>query len=252
MIIAEIGLNHLGNTRLAKHYIDTLVKTDVDAITFQIREPEFYSNKWFIYDLILDKDIYFYAKEQTQKTRKKLGIAIGDIKYIDFFELLNVDFYKVIRNDITDFKLIDKLKNTKKEIIVSTGLSSEDEIYKFVEHIEQDKNFTLNHTQLSFETKDCNLSAIEDMKSKYKLNVSFGSHCNNHNVLYMSLNYKPSDILFYVKSAEFVNSDENWPDHDHAILLKDVEYLVKNLKLLPMAIGDGKKRKMINKIEELL
>ena len=44
MIIAEIGLNHLGNPNLADKYLDSLLNTEVDAITFQIRENDFYDN----------------------------------------------------------------------------------------------------------------------------------------------------------------------------------------------------------------
>ena len=46
MIVSEIGLNHLGNYELACHYVTRLLNTDVDAITFQIREPDFYKGQF--------------------------------------------------------------------------------------------------------------------------------------------------------------------------------------------------------------
>ena len=45
MIIAEVGLNHRGSFDLAKSYVNALIKTDVDAVTFQVREPGFYENE---------------------------------------------------------------------------------------------------------------------------------------------------------------------------------------------------------------
>ena len=51
MIIAEIGLNHLGREHLVESYIDKLIDTDVDAVTLQVREPEYYNTKWNNYDL---------------------------------------------------------------------------------------------------------------------------------------------------------------------------------------------------------
>ena len=246
MLIAEIGLNHLGQSENLINYIDKLIETDVDAVTLQVREPEFYDEKWGghpagFFNLELHKDNYFYVKEKIRASGKKFGIAIGDINYINFFESLNVDFYKVIRNDITDFKLIDKLIETKKEVIVSTGLSSNIEISKFVNYIGDNKNFKLNHTQLSYDIEDCNLNAIKNMKQNYGLEVSFGNHCKDINVLYMALCYNPSDILFYVKHIE------NVPDSEHAIHLSKVNEVVNNINNFKKALGTGIKKTSINK-----
>lgn len=238
MIIAEIGLNHLG--QYVEEYVEELISTDVDAITLQVREKEYYDRKPH---LLLTAYTYPNFIETVHRAGKKVGIAIGD-SCVDFFEGLGVDFYKVIRNDITNLPLIDSLKATNKEIIVSTELSSEDEINQFVKYINWNRNFKLNHTQLSYEVKDCNLSAIHHMKDRYNLDVSFGLHSDNINVLYMALVYEPSDILFYVK----LDRDLEYPDSRHAIPLKKVNEVVKNLKALPLALGDGRKRKMENKM----
>ena len=95
------------------------------------------------------------------------------------------------------------------------GEDRPEEIKNFVEHIKYDKNFKLNHTQLSHNIEDCNLSAIDYMKRTYGLEVTFGSHCINLNVLYLSLPFQPSDILFYVRSPE------KCPDFE--ILLKSMK-----------------------------
>ncbi len=245
MIIAEVGLNHLGKIDFVNQYIDALIETSTDAITFQVREPEFYIKKWNGYDLRLNQLTYSTIAKKIHSVGKKMGIAIGNIIYLDFFESIGVDFYKVIRNDITNLPLIDKLTETGKKIIVSTGLSSEKDIDNFVRHIGKNKNFVLNHTQLSYEVEDCNLSAIEQMKSKYNLDISFGSHCRNYNVLYVSLAYNPSDILFYVRLDE---PKTTFPDHKHAILLQNVDSVVENLRILALSVGDGKKQRMKNKL----
>jgi len=243
MIIAEIGLNHLGYEVFLSEYIKHLLHADVDAITLQIREPSYYKEKKH---LKLDNDIYIRAISKVHAEGKKFGIAIGDLSYIDFFESIDVDFYKVIRNDITNIVLIDKLKTTNKLVFVSTGLSSEDDITQFIQYIGNASNFKLNHTQLSYNVEDCNLSAIERMRSKYGLDVSFGSHCSNHNVLYMSLVYNPSDILFYVKLDR--TGLTAFPDDKHAISIKNVAEVVQNLKALPSVIGSGIKQQMDNKL----
>jgi sialic acid synthase SpsE len=172
MIIAEIGLNHLGSIRKAKKLISKLVLTDIDAVTFQVRERE-----W-------------------------------------------------------------------KRIIVSTGTCSEQDIQKFIKKY-KNNNIVLNHTQLSYDINDCNLNAISTLKNKFNINISYGSHCANHNVLYMALCYQPSDILFYVKG----NKKCKYPDDKHAINIKDVKKISSNLLALKEATGTGIKSKMEIKIK---
>lgn len=240
MLIAEIGLNHLGNKDIAKDYINQLSDTYVDGITFQVRESEYYELKP---ELKLDNFEYADLISLIKNNNKKAGIAIADIEQINFFESLDVDFYKIIRNDITNNELVKKLILTNKKIIVSTGTCSESTICDFINKF-KNNNIVLNHTQLSYDTKDCNLSAINTLKSKFNINVSYGSHCSNFNVLYMALCYQPSDILFYVKR----NSSFKYPDDKHAIPLNKVGNITKNLKDLSEAIGSGNKKQMEIKI----
>ncbi len=240
MLIAEIGLNHLGSKELAKDYIYKLLDTYIDSITFQIREIEYYEKKP---ELKLTNSDYIELIKIIKNNNKKVGIAIADINQIDFFESLNVNFYKIIRNDITNDKLVKKLLSTNKKIIVSTGTCSEDIIQNFISKY-KNNNIVLNHTQLSYDIEDCNLSAINTLKTKFDIKVSYGSHCSNFNVLYMALCYQPSDILFYVKRNSFFK----YPDDKHAILLSDVCNVTKNLKNLSKAIGSGNKQQMNIKI----
>ena len=239
MIIAEIGLNHLGSNTLADLYVSQLTSTNIDGITFQVREPEYYKNKPKYKSLN-----YLNIFNQIHKSHKKVGIAIADINMIDYFESLNVDFYKVIRNDMVNHKLIEKLILTNKKLIVSTGTCSEKDIQNFINKY-PNNNITLNHTQLSYDVNDCNLNSIKTLKSKFNVNISYGSHCDNHNVLYMALCYNPSDILFYVKG----NKGFGYPDDKHAIVLDDVNHVVNNLKCLNQALGTGIKSKMKIKIK---
>ena len=241
MIIAEIGLNHLGYLHIANDCLSSLLESSIDGITLQIREKEYYeSNPSYE----LSDNEYKKIARRIKKENKKFGVAIADINKIDFLESIDTDFYKVIRNDITNKELMKKLVATGKQLIVSTGLSSDEDIKSFINEFGT-KNITLNHTQLSHDIKDCNLLAIKLMNDRYNCNISFGSHCDNINVLYMSLCYNPSSILFYVKPDSF---GIQFPDDEHAIFLKDVSMIVNNIKTLTNAIGTGIKQKMKNKI----
>jgi len=247
MVIVEIGLNHMGSMDLVNEYISVLSDTEIDAITLQIREDEYYQNPEKS-KYLLSKDDYLSISNMIHNCGKKFGVAIADINCVDYLEEIGVDFYKIIRNDITNTELTDKLMSTGKKIIVSTGLSSDEEIETFMSRYEgkyANDTIVLNHTQLSYDHKDCNLSAISAMQTKYKCNVSYGSHCENSLTLYMSLCYNPSDVLFYVKGRD----PQKYPDDKHAINLDAVKFVSSNLKNLSKATGTGIKEKMVNKIE---
>lgn len=251
MLIAEIGLNHLGYAYQAKEYIKTLANTDVEGITLQVREPEYYVNiPKSEYTLTLEE--YTEIADLIKTNNKKIGIAIADINMIDFFESINIDFYKVIRNDMLNDKLIKKLIKTNKKLIISTGTCSEQEISKFIKKYKTD-NITLNHTQLSYDIEDCNLLAIQKMKEKYKCDISFGNHCRDLSIIYMALCYKPSDILFYVKGSDAyrraVYKVDSYPDNEHAIEVDNVKEFIDSITYLKKAIGTGIKQQMEIKIK---
>ena len=240
MYIAEIGLNHLGSPKKLINYVNYLNETNIDALTVQIREPEYYAKNP---SFELDNSDYSKIIKKIKNKGKKFGIAIADVSRISFFETLNVDFYKIIRDDINNENLTDELIKTQKKLIVSTGTASENEILTFISKY-KNSNFVINHTQISNDVKDSNLKAIKTLKKKFNTDISFGNHCNDFNIFYMALAFEPSDILFYVKE----NNVDKFPDDEHAILLNDVGKLVNNMKSLEKALGDGKKQKMEIKI----
>ena len=245
MIIAEIGFNHLGNLDIANQYVDSLIQCDVDAITFQVREAEHREANLSLY---LNDDSYKNLFLKIKNSGKKLGVALADTDYVSFFENLDVDFYKVIRNDISNKKLINLLMMTGKQIFVSTGMSSKKDIENFIIFIDQStKNrnqFKLVHTQLSNALEDCNLKSIEKMK-EYGLDVAYGHHCGDVTAIFMALCYNPSDLLFYVKGSP----DFQYTEDSHAIQIDQIQDLIKKIHRYNDAVGTGIKMSMNNKIE---
>jgi sialic acid synthase SpsE len=236
MLVAEIGLNHKGNKILLSKYVKFLLKSKIDAITFQIQSDQYVSSLGF-------KNIDLkYLKNQIRiikKSKKKIGIAISDITKVKYFNQCKIDFWKILSKDFYSYNLINKLINTRKRIYLSTGFSSTSEIKK----INSKYNFYFIHTALSNAIKDANLMAIKSISLETGNKVSFGLHCSNHNVLYASIPFNPESIFFYVK----INSLTNYPDNRHAVLLKDVNKIVENINEIKKSIGSGKKIKILFK-----
>ncbi len=242
MIICEIGLNHMGNIKYANEYIDKIIKSKADGILFHIREKSFYTDTP---KLLLPDKFYVDAIKKVKKHNIKFGITLADPNKIDFCEKIGVDFYKIFSRDILDYEIINKIKLTKKNIFVSTGMSNINEIKKFIKIIENNKKrFTLIHTQLDNNIEKVNLKAITLLKEKFKINVGYGNHAENIFIIYLSLVFKPSDLIFYVKGNKF----KKHIDDKHAIKLDHLEDFIKNIKELPKGLGKKKKIKMKSKI----
>ena len=179
MIIAEIGLNHQGDTSYSLDYCKKLVNTNVDAVTYQIREKEFYQ-----------KDDY-----------KKLELTLEHYQEVGEYLHRHV-------------KQLDSLHSQCPNLLVK-----------------------LIHTQLEFEIENVNLKAINFLKDRYPFDVAFGNHCEDIEVLYTSIAFKPSDIFFYVKS----DWKEEHIDEKHSVKLSEVGKLVNDLKKLPKSLGVAEK-----------
>lgn len=233
-LIAEIGFNHFGSIDRTRTYLDSLTKHNLYGITFQIREPAHQVQKSFNYLNFSDFNIIC---EIIKDAGIKVGIALADKNKIAFFESLKVDFYKVIRNDITNYSLCKLLLQTKKPIYVSTGLSGMDSIANFMEsHYTSNLDISLVHTQLSYKLEDCNLKCLDTLKD-FNVPISYGHHCDSITALELALCFSPKAIFFYVKD----NSTDDFPDNNHAITLNDVEPLIRHINKLNNAIGSGLK-----------
>ena len=246
MIVAEIGLNHLGSKDYLLNYVETLIDSSVDAVTLQIREKEFYNNTQFD-NLKLPTEAYREVIFKIKASGKKFGMAISDLSFLPFFKD-KVDFYKILSKDMKDENIINNLINkTDKPFFVSTGMSSIKEIFSFLGKIDSSKrkNIILIHTRLSNKIEDTNLKAIEKMKNTFNLPIAYGNHCENLNVTYTALAFEPVSIFFYVKG----NRVSNHPDEKHAVILEDLQEYSRNIKEVIKSIGNGEKQTANNVIE---
>ena len=246
MIICEIGLNHMGDKDRAIQMIEKILNSNADAISFQIREPEFYVGNP---EYLLPTSFYKYAKNIINSNGKSFGLSICDISYKDYSEDVSVDFYKILSWAISDYQLVKELASSKnKHMYLSTGMSDYKDIDILMKkyHLIRD-NLSLIHTQLSFSINDVNLLAILEMKDRYDVPISYGHHCENMSVLSLSLAFLPDSVFFYVK----LDDDIAIPDDKHAVYLSQIEKIVSRLKILPKAVGSSNKIKMKNKVEGL-
>ena len=244
MIVSEIGLNHLGDYDLAYHYVTQLLNTDVDAITFQIREPNFYKGKFKNFKLTPIE--YKSLKIRINNSGKLFGYAISEVPNL---EELDADFFKILSKDLDNLDFIKKLTDHAKDkpIYFSTGMSGFNVIQNTINICQKQgfEDYKLIHTRLSNCIDEVNLKAINNMKNEFGDIIAFGNHCENTHVLYTAVAYEPTDYYFYVK-----NKKQNYhPDDLHAIYLDDVQSYCLNINDLIKSLGSGNKTNTNNTIK---
>ncbi|WP_457618009.1 N-acetylneuraminate synthase family protein, partial [Lutibacter sp.] len=146
-IIAEIAQAHDGNLKIAHKYIDAVSKTGVDAIKFQTHIAEAESSMYEPFRVRFSNDKlrfdYWKRMEFTLEEWKALKRHCDDVNLefmsspfsntaVDLLEKVGVKTYKVGSGEVTNFLLLEKIAQTGKPMIISSGMSSFSELDKTV------------------------------------------------------------------------------------------------------------------------
>ena len=196
-IIAEIGVNHDGKVEIAKRLISEAKKAGADAVKFQKRHltatyqkklldnPEQFDQA-FHYLIPLLKEFEFNEEEYVaiKAHADNVGILIFatpfDEPSVDFIEsIINPPLYKVASADLTNLPLLEKLLATKKPLILSTGMSTIEEIVETVGFLDKNKaNYALLHCQSTYPAGNdtINLSFMKSLKDDFGAIVGYSGH----------------------------------------------------------------------------
>lgn len=201
IIVAEMSGNHNGSLSRALKIVREAAKAGADAIKLQTYTADTITldsnnNDFIIKDsrsLWRKKKLYnLYKKAHTPwswhnkifKLAKKLNIICFSSPFdetaVDFLEKLNVPFYKIASFEITHLPLIKKVAQTKKPMIISTGLSSKKEIFEAVKIAKKNgcpKIILLKCTSAyPASIESSNLKTIQDLKKTFRCEVGFSDH----------------------------------------------------------------------------
>lgn len=194
-VIGEIGINHNGSVEIAKKIIEGAKSAGCDAVKFQKRTPEICTPKeqWYIErDTPWGRMTYIDYRHKVEfgideysaidKFCKELDIlwftSCWDEEAVDFIEQFNPPLYKTASASLTDISLLNKHKELNKPVIISTGMSTIEEIEKAVLTLGTD-NLLIAHSTSSYPAKneELNLKMILTLKEKYpKVPVGYSGH----------------------------------------------------------------------------
>jgi len=265
-IIAEIGNNHNGNLDLAKEMLKICKKINVDAVKFQVKDIETAFSKELLDKpytgpnsfgktyrehkeaLEFSKDelkvIYDYARE--------LGIICFatpfDVKSVNILEELDNPIYKISSFHVTDLELIESIAKTSKPIILSTGMSSIEEIDVAVKKIREfhDKLIILQCTSCyPTEDEDVNLRVIPTLEKRYECPIGFSSHERGVAITSASVAIGAAIIERHFTLDRTMKG----PDHASSIEESGMELVVKRAKRLFTALGSNEKKVLDSELD---
>ena len=259
-IIAEAGINHKGSLKIAKKFIAVAKKCGADAVKFQS----------FISEEVVTKnlDLAKYQKKNLKNKKikmiemiKKFELSKEDQKIlynfakkikIDFissaFDLISLDFLindldlkilKIPSGEITNFPYLKKISNTKKNIILSTGMSSFKEIQKAI-HILTSNNLkknkiTLLHCNTAYPTpfKNVNLNVLKVIKKKFKTNFGYSDHTLGEEVSIAAVALGATVI------EKHFTLNKNWegPDQKASLNPEELKKLISSIRNINESMG---------------
>lgn len=192
-IIAEIGINHNGSVDLAKRMIDEAVLAGCDAVKFQKRtvtkvytpeeldvyRPNYYgsTNRDLKNGLELTYDDYKEIDEYCKAKKIMWFASCWDKDSVDFIEQFDVPCHKIASALLTDDELLKYIKNTGKPVLLSTGMSTMEEIRHAVDILGED-NLVLFHCTSTYPTdhNQINLRVIQKLKEEFSCPVGYSGH----------------------------------------------------------------------------
>ena len=196
-IIAEIGNNHNGNLDTAMKLIESAKESGADAVKFQVKNIEKSFSKELLDSTYVNENSFGktyrehkmaleFSEEQMKQLydfAAKIDIICFstpfDTDSVDMLERIGNSIYKISSFHVTDLNLIKYVCQTKKPIIISTGMSTIEEIDKAIELIKKyTKDFVIMHCVSCYPTEDedVNLNVIPTLKSRYNCPVGYSGH----------------------------------------------------------------------------
>ena len=256
-IIAEIGINHNGSVELAKKLIDGAVKAGCDAVKFQKRTPEICvpRDQWEIERqtpwgrityIEYRRKVEFGFEEyfEIDSYCKEKGIdwfaSPWDEVAVDFLEKFNLPIYKLSSASLTDLSLLKKIRNTGRPVILSTGMSSMEEIETAVE-LMGTENILLAQSTSTYPCSldELNLKVIQTFKEIYpEVPIGYSGH---------ETGLAPT-LAAVALGATFVERHITldramWgTDQAASVELVGLNRLVKDIRDIEKALGDGIKK----------
>ena len=252
--VAEIGLNHQGDIKIAKKLIDLAVEAGFDGVKFQKRKLDKIYREDALENPENQEHGSYYVLEHLKKTElseaEMKGLCIysrnkgveflctpWDEESLKFLSTLNLSAYKISSADMINLKLIHEASLLNKPLIISTGMSFISEIERLVEFLEKIRaQYILLHCNSTYPASyhDINLKFIRTLRDKFDCNVGYSGHEQGIAVSLAAVSMGAKLI------EKHITLDRELPGPDHRASLEPDEFfeLIKQIRIIETALGE--------------
>jgi len=256
LIIAEIGINHNGILQIAKRLVDVAFMAGCDAVKFQKRTPEKavppeYQNvmretPWGIISYLeYRRTVEFGYKEYEEINQycKEKGIlwfaSCWDEDSVDFIEQFSPPCYKVASASLTDAPLLRKMKATGRPVILSTGMSTLEEIEAAVDLLGTDK-LLIAHSTSTYPCppEELNLRMIQTLQAKFDCPIGYSGHEVGLQTTFAAVTLGASFVERHITLDRAMWGSDQAASVEPSGMIR----LVRDIRVIERAMGDGQKR----------
>ncbi|HEY48155.1 MAG: N-acetylneuraminate synthase [Anaerolineae bacterium SM23_ 63] len=255
-IVAEIGINHNGDIKIAKALIDAAIRAKVDAVKFQKRTPElcvpeeqrhqmretpwgYISYMAYRERMEFGEAEYREIDEYCREQGMKWFASVWDEPSADFMDSFDPVCYKIPSASLTDHGLLRHVKTKGKPVILSTGMSTMDEIHDAVEVLGTE-DLLIAHATSTYpcDPDELNLHMIETLLEAFPCPIGYSGH---------EVGLVPSVIAVALGACmveRHITLDRAMWGSDQAASVEPggFDRLVKYIRVTEDSLGDGVKR----------
>lgn len=265
LIIAEAGVNHNGSMELAKQLIEVAAKAGADIVKFQTFKAQNLVSKQaekaeyqkqnmsedaddtqynMLKQLELKPEHHLILIEHCRKNNIRFQSTAFDLESLALLDKLGMTIWKIPSGEITNLPYLKKIGSLNAEVILSTGMSTLEEVNTAVNILiangtEKDKIHVLHcNTEYPTPYEDVNLKAMLTIRDRLGVKVGYSDHTVGVEV----------SVAAVALGAEIIEKhftlDRNMPGPDHKASLEPNELvtLVKSIRHIEKALGDGVKK----------
>lgn len=270
-IIGEIGINHNGDLEIAKKLIDAAALAGCDAVKFQKRTPELCvppeqrdvmrETPWglmtyleYRYRVEFGSEEYIEINRYCREKGLMWFASCWDIPSVEFMEQYAPVCYKIASASLTDDELLCRINATKRPIILSTGMSTLEQIEHAVSLLEQNQ-LLIAHSTSSYpcQPQELNLRLIQSLQQKYDCPIGYSGHEVGLPTTYAAVALGAC----FVERHITLNRAMWGSDQAASVEPWGLMRMVRDIRVIESALGDGVKRvydselPMMNKLRRI-
>jgi len=259
-IIAEAGVNHNGDFTTACRLVDAAKTAGANCVKFQTFKAEniasIYAQKasyqqettggenaqlGMLEHLELPFSAFGDLKEYCDKREIDFVSTPFDLESIAFLDKLDMPFWKIPSGEITNLPYLLAIARTKKPVVMSTGMSSLEEVQAAFDILVQNgtPKITLLQCNTEYPTpfEDVNLRAMQTMRERFQVEVGYSDHTQG-----IAIPIAAAALGAAVIEKHFtLDRNMEGPDHKASLELDELSAMILGIRAAEEALGDGKK-----------